>query len=136
MVTCMDPTIRIKHLLVVAAVLASLAISVVPASGEWFADLYAGPASTKKSQVSVEGTKLDPAGDFTTKHQDVDFDASTSFGGRFGYWDETVSWLGVALDVSHFRPDAGSQTATIREYYEDMRVSFPIPFAQIDITAT
>src|SRR5437660_11624617 len=136
MVTCMDPTIRIKHLLVVAAVLASLAISVVPASGEWFADLYAGPASTKKSQVSVEGTKLDPAGDFTTKHQDVDFDASTSFGGRFGYWDETVSWLGVALDVSHFRPDAGRQTAITRETDADGSVRQRLTFARLDISAT
>jgi len=132
----MDPTIRIKHVLVVAAVLASLAISVVPASAEWFADLYAGPASTKKSQVSVEGTKLDPAGDFTTKHQDVDFDASTSFGGRFGYWDETVSWLGVALDVSHFRPDAGRQTAITRETDADGSVRQRLTFARLDISAT
>src|SRR5437899_10984130 len=110
MVTCMNPTNRIRRLLVVAAVLASLAISVVPASGEWFADLYAGPASTKKSQVSVEGTKLDPAGDFTTKHQDVDFDASPSFGARSGYWDNTVSRLGMPMDVCHFRPNAGRQT--------------------------
>jgi len=132
----MNPTNRIKRLLVVAAVLASSAVSVVPASAEWFADLYAGPASTKKSQVSVEGTKLDPAGDFTTKHQDVDFDASTSFGGRFGYWDETVSWLGVALDVSHFRPDAGRQTAITRETDADGSVRQRLTFARLDISAT
>ena len=136
MVTGKGLTMRMKRLLVAAIVLASPTALVLPASAEWFADLYAGTAFTLGNDVFVLGTKLDPPGDFTRQHRAVNFDTSASFGGRFGRWDDTWSWLGVALDVSHFHPDVSRQTVITTETDLDGSVKQRSPFARLDLSVT
>lgn len=70
-----------------------------PASAEWFADLYLGGAFTSHSDVTVTS----PTG--TTIFDNVAFNRSSAYGGRIGYWFESLKFLGLSLDVSHFRPD-------------------------------
>jgi opacity protein-like surface antigen len=137
MVTGKGPTMRIRCLLAIAAILACSTTSALPASAEWFADLYAGTASTLSNDVFVEALK-DPTGPtpFTIRHRAVDFDSSMTFGGRFGYWDETWSWLGLALDVSHFRPDVGRQTVISTEDDATDVVTEPRTFAPLDLSVT
>ena len=70
-----------------------------PASAEWFTDLYLGGAFTQHSDVTVKSA----AGDTTFKN--IAFNRSAAFGGRIGYWFESPKVIGLAVDVSHFRPD-------------------------------
>ena len=128
---------RIPRLLALAAVLTSSATSALPASAEWFADLYAGTASTQSNDVFIQGTKTDPPGPFAITHRGVDFDTSGSVGGRFGYWDETWPWLGLALDVSHFRPDVGRrQNVITTEVDADGSVTSPARVDRLDLSVT
>jgi opacity protein-like surface antigen len=81
----------------------------VPAEAEWFADLYLGGAFTQTGDIDVglSGVGVSPV---TISLKDVAFDNSVEVGGRAGYWFETLSFLGLGLDVFHFRPDVSSQT--------------------------
>jgi hypothetical protein len=91
-----------------AVTLVWLIVGAHPAAAEWFTDLYGGAALTRNHRFSLDG-KLDGvavAGLVTN----VSFDTSLSVGGRGGYWFESVKFFGLGLDVSHFRPDIGSQT--------------------------
>lgn len=72
-------------------------------SAEGFIDLYGGVASTQDADVSVE--ERSPFFAPAEVSRNVDFDTSITFGGRLGYWSESVPWLGVALDVSTFRAE-------------------------------
>jgi hypothetical protein len=76
-----------------------LALAVPPVSAEWFADLYLGGAFTDKSDVKDDS----PTGATTLKH--IRFNRSSGYGLRIGYWFDFASYVGVSLDVSHFRPD-------------------------------
>ncbi|HZF04235.1 MAG TPA: hypothetical protein VE932_07890 [Patescibacteria group bacterium] len=38
--------------------------------------------------------------------QRIDWDASVTSGGRFGFWFDSLEWMGLALDGSFFRPDS------------------------------
>jgi opacity protein-like surface antigen len=82
----------------------ALMVLAAPAEAEWFADLYAGGAFTQKEDVEIRelGTTL------TLK--DIEFDNSFAIGGRAGYWFDALPFLGLGVDVSHFRPDVASQT--------------------------
>lgn len=98
---------RTKSLLVVFVVLTWSGMAPVGARAEWFAGLYLGVASTTSKDVTI----VEPAE--TDILNDVDLDSSISFGGRVGHWFETalyrdLNW-GLALDISHFRPDIDSQ---------------------------
>jgi len=85
----------------------------VPASAEWFGDLYLGGSFTSKHDVETDSTGL------TLTFQDVTFDNSIAGGGRAGYWFESLPFrsfglnLGLGLDVSHFSPNISTQTRTI-----------------------
>jgi Outer membrane protein beta-barrel domain len=71
-----------------------------PASAEWFLDLYGGGSFTQDVDVTIRnGTTLDDR---------VKFDTALTGGGRLGYWLTGIGlpWLGAALDVSYFAPDA------------------------------
>ena len=94
-------------LLGASAVLASLASAAGPASAEWFADLYAGSAWTESHDrdLTFLGTKFDQRGQ--------QFETSASFGGRVGYWLESVPYLGLALDAFHFQPNMNPQSAIV-----------------------
>lgn len=89
------------------SVLAVLAINPLSTSAEWFADLYVGAAFTQSENMKL--TFLDTI----FKVEELEFDSSASFGGRLGHWFEAVPYLGVALDVSHFRPDISAQSVTV-----------------------
>lgn len=95
-----------KTLMFVLGGLAWLTILSPPVSAEWFADFHVGPAFTQDDDVTTDtlGIKV--------KFQDLEFDNSVSLGGRFGHWFGPWPYLGVALDVSHFRPDVANQTVT------------------------
>ena len=76
------------------------ASTVAPASAEWFGDLYLGGALTGTQDIDAD----------VVRFRNVRFDTSLAVGGRGGYWFEDFDYLGLALDVVHFRPDVGAQT--------------------------
>ncbi len=82
----------------------TLGLTALPASAEWFADLYAGVAVTPDSDVTVRapGQRQTVTGEF---------DTSLTGGGRVGYWLAGLPWLGVAADVSYFAPDVKPSVA-------------------------
>src|SRR5207237_935957 len=86
-------------------VLALLALAPTNASAEWFADAYLGPAVTTGSTLNftVFGQE---------QKQDLKGRSSPAFGLRFGRWleDFGLPWLGVAADLSYFRPATDVQT--------------------------
>lgn len=103
---------KTRSSLIVCSALAALTLAVPrPASAEWSADLYVGAAVTQsrdfKATETLGGVRL------SATAQDVDFDTSVSFGGRVGYWFESIPILGLGLDAFHFRPDVGSQRLTV-----------------------
>ena len=67
------------------------------ASAEWFLDGYAGASLTHKDEFTFEafGAELE---------RDAEYRSSAIFGIRGGRWLEGLRWLGVAVDVSYFRP--------------------------------
>jgi opacity protein-like surface antigen len=79
-----------------AAVWIAAALAPAAADAEWFGELYLGGASTRRTEVTLES----PSGE--SRLPDVDFNRSSIFGGRAGYW---FDYVGLGLDVSHFRPD-------------------------------
>jgi opacity protein-like surface antigen len=72
------------------------------ASAEWFLDGYVGASLTHKNDITFEafGAELE---------RDAEYQSSAVFGVRFGKWLDGLPWLGVALDVSYFRPSADIQ---------------------------
>lgn len=77
-------------------------------SAEWYADVYGGGAITTRHNT---GSVL-PG--FTVTAHDIQFDTSGTVGGRTGVWFDQLPWLGVGVDVFHFRPTiAGGQTVEI-----------------------
>jgi opacity protein-like surface antigen len=112
----------------------SLALFAVPASAEWFGDLYAGGAFTQSADVSLDGTLLGVTG--KGKLQGVDFEVSPAIGGRAGYWFEN---FGLALDVSHFQPNVSSQTVTLRGTISaplSLSGAIPVPLDHADVQVT
>ena len=87
--------------------LAALALTAVPASAEWALELLAGGAFSRAQDVGDKfaGTKFE--------FKDVNFKNSFSIGGRVGYWFESLPYLGMALDVSHFRAEIDKQTVVV-----------------------
>jgi opacity protein-like surface antigen len=87
-----------------ALVMALLTLgAAAPASAEWFADLYVGAAIYADPTIKTEvQTDVGSASRQTTR---AEADTDVTFGGRFGYWLEGLSWLGFAADVSYFEPE-------------------------------
>ena len=75
-----------------------LVTSSAPAFAEGFIDFYVGSAMTRDSRVTVRIPGF-------SESERVDWDTSITAGARFGFWLESVPWLGLALDGSFFRPD-------------------------------
>jgi opacity protein-like surface antigen len=78
------------------------------ASAEWFLDGYLGPAVTPGDTLTFKV--------FNQQFkQDLSGRSSPSFGLRFGRWleDFNLPWLGIAADVSYFRPANDVQTVPI-----------------------
>jgi hypothetical protein len=94
------------------------ASTVAPASAEWFGDLYLGGALTGTGTQDIDAD--------VAKFRHVRFDTSLAVGGRGGYWFEDFDYLGLALDVVHFRPDVGAQTVRTDQ-------GGPLPLAKLDL---
>lgn len=88
--------------------LAIVALSPALASAEWFLDAYLGPAVTTSSKL-----------EFTLfgqqQKENLNGRSSPEFGLRVGRWleDFQLPWLGVAFDVSYFRPATDVQTVPL-----------------------
>ena len=63
------------------------------ALGEWFGDIYIGMHSSLADDMSIEFNGA-------TVKTYTDNDTGSLFGGRIGYWFESYSWLGLAVDAS------------------------------------
>ncbi len=85
-----------------------LIVQVPQASAEWFADLYGGAAFSLKHDVDV----VSPDVGRKVTERDVKVDTGAAFGGRGGYWFDTLPFLGLGLDVSHLNSHTGKQTVT------------------------
>lgn len=97
-----------RALVVVLAVVASAAVSAASASAEWFVDVYGGRTLTENHDVSFKGRQ--PGGPVNGRLLDVAFRDSWMYGGRLGRWFDTVSFLGLAVDVSQFYPNIEAKT--------------------------
>lgn len=97
---------RMKCPWIVLAALAWLLVAAHPALAEVFLDAYAGAAITPSHDITSEASGV------KTTLGDVAFDTAVTFGARFSYWFEDYPYLGLALDVSHFRPNISSQAVT------------------------
>jgi opacity protein-like surface antigen len=88
-------------------VLSILTVSPIPASAEWFLDIYGGEASTQDASVTAEITSYGLFSPVRTEShtEKVDLDSSFTMGGRLGYWFEKLPWLGVSLDLSYFKAE-------------------------------
>jgi opacity protein-like surface antigen len=96
----------IKRGLAVLVVLVSLALTAAPASAEWFADLFAGLSFTRDHDVKLNDSGIGPG-----TYQDVSFDRSLSWGGRFGHYFDSLPYVGFAVDFFRFYPDIGGQSS-------------------------
>ena len=94
-------------MIALTVVLAVLAVAPA-ASAEWFLDAYLGPAITSGSTLTF--TVFDEE-----QTQDLNGRSSPSFGLRDGKgFDEfQLPWLGIAFDVSYFRPAVDVQTVPL-----------------------
>ena len=103
-----------KPLVTVFILVICLTAVTVPASAELFGDLFVGPAFTQDDDLTLKGTAAGTVG-----IKPIRFDNAVSFGGRIGYWLESVPYVGFDLDVSHFRPDIkkGSVTACVPIFF-------------------
>ena len=97
-----------RRLSILLSVVLTVLVLAPAASAEWFADAYLGPAVTSSSTLT-----------FTTfgqeQKQSLNGRSSPLFGLRFGRWleDFNLPWLGVAADVSYFRPATDVQTVPL-----------------------
>jgi hypothetical protein len=82
----------------VVVVAVMLVGSTAPAFAEGFIDFYLGAAVTRDSAARVSNPGFSDT-------QRIDWDASVTSGGRFGFWFDRLEWMGLALDGSFFRPD-------------------------------
>jgi opacity protein-like surface antigen len=78
----------------------------VPASAEWFLDGYVGASLTHKGEITFEAFDAE-------LERDAEYQSSAVFGVRFGKWLDGLPWLGVAADVSYFRPSGDIQVFPI-----------------------
>src|SRR6267378_6053352 len=97
-----------RHLSIPFSVVLAVLVLAPAASAEWFADAYLGPAVTSSGTLT-----------FTTfgeeRKQDLRGRSSPLFGLRFGRWLDNLElpWLGIAADVSYFRPAPDVQTVPL-----------------------
>ena len=68
------------------------------ARAEGFADLYLGGAFEPDTQFTTKALNKTATGK-------VNFEGAILYGGRGGYWLESVPWLGFALTASYYNSD-------------------------------
>ena len=88
----------VRTLTAAALTLASILMTAMPVYAEGFIDFYLGAAITNDSDQKVS------APGFSATFP-IAWDTSVTAGGRFGFWFESLEWVGLALDASFFRPD-------------------------------
>jgi opacity protein-like surface antigen len=76
------------------------------ASAEWFLDGYVGASLTHKNDFTFEAFDAE-------LERDAEYKSSAVFGVRGGKWLDGLRWLGLALDLSYFRPNADIQVFPI-----------------------
>lgn len=98
------------------------------ARAEWFADVYAGWASTQTSDVTATDQNCSLFGCTATQRatRTVLFDTSNPFGIRLGYWFESVPWLGFAGDLSFFEAQASGVDVTLLPFSALVMVRYPL----------
>lgn len=80
----------------------SLLICPALAQAEWFLDLYGGRAMSKNTDVDASIASSGLGFITITSHSErIDFDASFTFGGRWGYWLDVFPYVGFSLDLSY-----------------------------------
>jgi opacity protein-like surface antigen len=97
-----------RRLAIPVSVVFAIVVLAPVASAEWFGDAYLGPAVTPSSTLTFTAFGEE-------QKQNLGGRSSPSFGLRFGRWLDNMQWpwLGVALDVSYFRPAIDVQTVPI-----------------------
>jgi opacity protein-like surface antigen len=97
-----------RRLTVPLVVVLALLVLAPAASAEWFLEGYLGPA------ITTDG-KLEFTAFGEEQRQNVSGRSSPSFGVRVGKWLDDLQWpwLGVAFDVSYFRPSTDVQTVPL-----------------------
>jgi len=97
-----------RRLSILPSVVLTVLVLAPAASAEWFADAYLGPAVTSSSTLTFKTFGQE-------QQQSLNGRSSPLFGLRFGRWleDFNLSWLGVAADVSYFRPATDVQTVPL-----------------------
>jgi opacity protein-like surface antigen len=95
-----------RRSLLTLSILVTLLALASTASAEWFLDGYVGASLTHKNEFTFEafGAELE---------RDAEYKSSAIFGVRGGTWLEGLRWLGIAVDVSYFRPSADIQVFPI-----------------------
>jgi hypothetical protein len=88
----------VRTLTAAALILASILMTVMPVYAEGFIDFYVGAAITRDSDQRVTAPGFSDT-------SSIAWDTSVTAGGRFGFWFESLEWVGLALDASFFRPD-------------------------------
>jgi opacity protein-like surface antigen len=101
---------RLKSRLAAVLIFGLLLMAPDPANAGWFVDLYLGAALAQDEDFIVRTSANGATGSETLK---VDFGTTRMFGGRLGYWLADADWLGLALDVSFFQPDAANAEFTV-----------------------
>jgi len=97
-----------RRLSILLSVVLTVLVLAPAASAEWFADAYLGPAVTSSSTLTFTAFGQE-------QKQSLSGRSSPLFGLRFGRWleDFDLPWLGVAADVSYFRPATDVQTVPL-----------------------
>jgi opacity protein-like surface antigen len=114
----------------VVAAVASLTSVAPPAAAEWYGDLYAGIGFTQSHNVFEQpdnGVQI-----VSHTFLDVQVDNTATYGGRTGYWSESLPWLGIGLDVFHFEPNMPQQLRT----FAVVNIAVPFTFQEVDVSVT
>jgi opacity protein-like surface antigen len=88
---------------------ASIGLGDRPAAAEWFADIFGGISFTQSRDL-----KLDDSGIGRGTFEDVEFDKSLAYGGRFGRYFDSLPFLGLGVDFFRFNPYVGPQSVQFR----------------------
>jgi len=88
---------------------ASIGLGDRPAAAEWFADIFGGISFTQSRDL-----KLDDSGIGRGTFEDVEFDKSLAYGGRFGRYFDSLPFLGLGVDFFRFTPYVGPQSVQLR----------------------
>jgi opacity protein-like surface antigen len=101
---------NIKYKVAAAWVFLFVFCLIAHARAEQVLKLFVGGAFTQDHDVK---DRFEGIGNFVLKSPD--FDNSISLGAGFAHWFGAIPYLGLGLDVVHFRPDISKQSGTACE---------------------